>query len=826
MSARTLETRNLCILLCDGVASTTRSVEARKEGTDTAYFENLIRYLYRWRDLLEASGGRKQNFTGDGWLFTFDDPTKTLPAIQNAHRTMQADPLHEVVPLRFGVHFGQVHIAKDGNVASADINICAKIMGKADRYQVVLSAPAYELVRFYRREIELHSIGELSIEGLPIPLYMLCLPGAPPPPPPLTPWTIPSPSQHYFFGRDDDLARLHDALFGTDRRPVALVGMGGCGKTQLAVRYAWTHRTDYPGGGFWINARDTLHLTHDFAALGRFLGVPEDLPTEERAERVRLLLSEQNQPSLLILDDATRQTALDLPPPGGECRILVTTRFRHLVRPRCRIEALAGLEMDAAIALLQLHHKAMTEEERKAARKIADMLDCLPMAMELVANYVERHGLSFAAYLERLSTLRERLDKRPLEPVRDAIDISHNSLTPPAPAILAAASCFARRDISSGLLLAACDVDSEEAFMEALADLRDFSLIYREEDTFQEKGARYSVHALVQAYAQGRMNEDERRATAARVASVLTGHLQGANERKDWSGIRRELAHCHAAASCCEESGARAACWPLLREIGIYLFEHGDAPAAAVRLHKALQMAEAQPGHHPQDMAFLFRLYGEVQQSLQHAQKALHYVQKALSIAEALLPPDAPELADYNNSVGYALRMQGKLENALPFYRKALEISEKACGRRSPQVAACLNNIGALYEARKEWDAAQSALNEALKIDEAVYGPGHLEIAILLNNSGRVLWKQAKFQEALQRHTAALHIYETTFGHQNRDVAMSLYYLGNALRGLGDHEAAEQNQREAFAILERLYGPHHFLTNLVRKEMEREPPAE
>src|SRR5262249_46797166 len=155
------------------------------------------------------------------------------------------------------------------------------------------------------------------------------------------PFVVPFPRNADFVGRDGDLARLHASLSGSGAgpvgiRPAGLTGMGGIGKTQLAVEYVYRYKDDYPGGVFWVNAAEPLAQ-----GLGRG-GIrlrPETLD-QSANHQLRAAFEELNRrpDALLVLDNLDELAQLDRPvglegsPSTLACRFLFTTRHRELGR--------------------------------------------------------------------------------------------------------------------------------------------------------------------------------------------------------------------------------------------------------------------------------------------------------------------------------------------------------------------------------------------------------------------------------------------------------------------------------------------------------------
>ena len=138
------------------------------------------------------------------------------------------------------------------------------------------------------------------------------------PPPGQVPFFVPFPRNPDFVGRDDDLARLHDIIAGPGQgpvgiRPAGLTGMGGIGKTQLAVEYVHRQKDNFPDGIFWIDA--TGPLAEGFARLATDSRLRWAESNRPRDEQIRAAYVELNRRpnALLVLDNLPEPAALAVP---------------------------------------------------------------------------------------------------------------------------------------------------------------------------------------------------------------------------------------------------------------------------------------------------------------------------------------------------------------------------------------------------------------------------------------------------------------------------------------------------------------------------------
>ncbi len=191
-----------------------------------------------------------------------------------------------------------------------------------------------------------------------------------------------------FIGRDTQLAELHERLQQHDS--VAIVGMGGAGKTELSIQYAWRHLHAYSGGACWLRAFDWKIKLVDFA-LSRFpnFRIPDGLALDARVDYCWRHWPPGNV--LLVLDDVTdyHEQVRDSLPADSRFKVLMTTRqaFTDYVHPF----PLGVLEPDDALELLNTLVQQQPERFKRQpddARRLCKWLGYLPLGLELVGRYL------------------------------------------------------------------------------------------------------------------------------------------------------------------------------------------------------------------------------------------------------------------------------------------------------------------------------------------------------------------------------------------------------------------------------------------------------
>ncbi len=474
---------------------------------------------------------------------------------------------------------------------------------------------------------------------------------------------IPFPRNALFTGRVKDLEILANALLNNDRTGIvvnqAITGMGGLGKTQLAVEFAYQYGCRFEGV-HWLDLRDPQVLDSQIALCGQMMGLPAwpaALPDQVTAT-LRAWLTDP--PHLLVLDNfESLENANE-----------VLARLRH-----------SGLKLlltsrrsdwPAALGLQRLPLEEFTpQESHDFLRKylpdpratdadihsLADHLGYLPLALELAGRYIEKHPhLPVNAYLAQLEKALEHASMQNWKPEQKSLTghdlsllqtfaLSWEQVTDKTTQriFISAGYCAANTPIPLEILQTGTGEESVDCD-ECLSNLIGFGLL--------KEGP--SIHPLLAQFAQ-RFDDKERAALKSlgeNLAKLANQKNADVDRTGHYSLFQPILPHVRAVAGNTEHAGIPVA-GNLWNSLGYHISDMADYAGAKAAYERALTIFEKQLGQDHPNVATLINNLGGVLQELGDLAGAKAAYERALKIFKKFLPPGHP----------YIKSVQGNLDS-------------------------------------------------------------------------------------------------------------------------------------------------------------------
>ena len=555
-----------------------------------------------------------------------------------------------------------------------------------------------------------------------------------------------------FEGRDEALGVLEQAL-GTRGGAVvtqAVYGLGGVGKSELALQYATARRRDY-GLTWWITAASTGQVEAGLAGLaGRLCPlVAVAGTTGDAAGWATGWLQAHNQ-WLLILDNV--EDPADIEPLLGQLgsgHVIVTSRrdadWGRLADP----VQLDVLDPAAATEILIVRTGQQGTAEAEAAGQIATELGFLPLALDQAAAYIVQQRISPAAYLASLRRNPARMyaagtdAQRTIARLWDLHITAIDDRSPAAARLLGVLAQYAPDAIPRAILGGNTPREDTD---EALGLLASYSMVALTTETV-------GIHRLLQAVILTRpdsVGDDVHNLgkTALDWLDAAMPDNPGTN-MAEWPLLRTLIPHAETLASHFPRDEQPEALGRVQNEIAMFLNSQGDYARALQLRHSALTVIEAIQGPNHPDVAILLGNLAVSYWKLGRHAEALPLEERALAISETALGPDHPSTAIRLDNLAATYGDLGRRAEALPLQERALAITESALGPDHPSTAIRLNNLAVVYRDLSRHAEALPLQERALAITESALGPDHPDMVIYLDNLAVIYSHLGRHADAL-----------------------------------------------------------------------------
>ncbi|WP_406257788.1 FxSxx-COOH system tetratricopeptide repeat protein [Streptomyces nigra] len=643
-------------------------------------------------------------------------------------------------------------------------------------------------------------------------------------------WGNIPPRNPNFTGREELLDQLHRRLLvdeATAVVPHAVHGMGGVGKSLLAVEYLYRRMAEYDVV-WWIPAERTTQISVSLVELATRLELApgSDAPAAVDAVLEALRIGEPYSNWLLVFDNAeSPETVQRFFPAGGPGNILITSRnpqWASIARP---------LEVDVfrreeSKQLLRLRGSEISDED---ADRLAEALGDLPLAIEQAAAWHAETGMLVDEYLrllgeKRLDLLRGTAPLDSQQPVIAAWNISLDQLETKNPAayqLLQVCSFYAPEPIARALFARAprgpiateLDAVLEDTIRLNLAirDIGRYSLArFNRDDSLQ-------MHRLVQAALQYRMTEEDR-ATMRRGAHLLLA----ANDPHDPNDFHRwdqyGSLYPHVVVSEAVRSQEHWVRNLVVNEV-VYLLRRGDYASGRELARTAYKTwSETLGRDHPHTL-LVARWLGFLLFSMGAYREAADLNASVLDAYRRTMGHDAQDTIDAVGNVAIDHRVRGDFAESLTLTESVHQQYLRMLGPEDPETLRAAHNLGVSLRLTGDFARARDIDEMTWNSYITMYGQDHVDTLRTWLGFILDIRELGEYGDALLYHQELVERSTSLLGTHHPSTLSAFHHLAAAQRLAGRHEQALRTAEQAQDALIRRYGPENPETQAAALEL-------
>jgi hypothetical protein len=586
-----------------------------------------------------------------------------------------------------------------------------------------------------------------------------------------------------FTGRDDTLAQLRHGVSNkvTAVLPHALQGMGGVGKTAVAIEYAHRYRSEYELV-WWIPADQPTLVRSSLAALAEPLGLQSATAAGiESAATAVLNALRRGQPSarwLLIFDNADQPEDLNDIIPRGPGDVLITSRNHRWQAVVDTVQVDVFSRTESRDFLAKRVPKGLNESD---SSRLAEELGDLPLALEQAGALQAETGMSVDEYLRLLKEQAAEImaeGKSPEYPLSmtAAWKLSVSTLNrqlPQATELLRCCAFFGPEPIPRDVFRRGTQV-TETRVSDLIAKPILLARVIRELGRFalvKIDGRSIGVHRLIQALLRDELDPDEQAAYRHEVHLILAAAAPNDPDDDElWPRFAELVAHVAAPATelaQCRDPAVRAFALNVVR----YLYRSGDNASSQAFAERFIAQWTADSG------------------------------------------PDDPNVLDARRHLGNVLRELGQYSETFGLSEATLGRVREVLGERDALTLALTNSFGADLRARGDFAAAGALDEQSLVLHQAVFGPTDPQTLRVMNNLALDYGLNSRYTAARDLHQRTYLLQsEGTSGVSAIDVLNSWNCLARAVRLCGNYTEARDVGEDAYDYGREVLGPEHYMT--------------
>ncbi|GFF37577.1 G. violaceus kinesin [Aspergillus udagawae] len=596
-------------------------------------------------------------------------------------------------------------------------------------------------------------------------------------------WMVPFRKNSRFVGREEEISKIEGLITQQDSpSKIAICGLGGVGKTQIALELAYRMRNQDPECLiFWISCTTYESVEQAYTSIASKLEMTDKKPAEVK-EQVKAYLSQQSTANWLLIfdnaDDMEMWTMADFLPESERGHILFTTRSRQIAVRLASSNVIMISEPDTETAAEILRKSLIKRDllnDREAAISLLRELAYLPLAITQAAAYINEKDIKLSEYTTLLHQNEPDViellcedfgDEGRYKDIRNPVATTWwvsfqqiQRLNQTAMDYLLFMACINPRHIPRSLLP---QTISEKKRIDAIGLLKAFSFV-------NEEGGDCSLnlHRLVHLATRNWMRKHRQFnqqifKTADRLSEAFPDDDH--TNRKLW---REYLPHVLSLIGEIEFQQAQERYVDMLQGIGYCLYSDGRYKAA--------------------EELFL----------------------RVLTILKQVLGPKHPVTLFSLAEVASTYLSQGRWKDAEKLLEQVMEVYKQVLGPEHPSTLWSMSYLATIYGNQRRWKEAEELLTQVMEVYKQVLGPEHPRILWSMGRLATIYRNQRRWKEAEELNVEVMRIRKQVLGPEHPQTLLSMAELAWTYWDLGLQKEAEELQLQVTEMQKKVLGPEH-----------------
>ncbi|KAK4867695.1 hypothetical protein LT330_001205 [Penicillium expansum] len=649
---------------------------------------------------------------------------------------------------------------------------------------------------------------------------------------------IPFPRNAGFVGRGDQLSEVEHMLFSPDKqRKVAITGLGGVGKTQVAIEIAY--RAQARRGEcsiFWIQATSSETLERTYLQIAQHLQLPglEDQQADAK-KLLRDYLNDRNVGQWLLIydnaddidmwfDEATSNTKpqglSNYVPWNSSGSVLFTTRFKKVASKLAKADVIELPHMDKQMAEKLLSKRLSTPallDDKDATILLLEQLTFLPLAIVQAASYINENSLAaLSDYLLLLSEQesdvidllseefhddwRTRDTKNPVATTWLISFERIQSTSSLAAEILSFMACIEPIGIPKSLLP---QVLSKRKWMEAIGVLKAYSFV-----SDRSENETFNLHRLVHLAMRNWLKRDGK--LSDWTTKTLT-RLEGVFPEDDyrnrdvWSAY---MPHALILIKSVDPKGSDKS-HKLLQKVSECLLADGRVREAVFWLEQkdsweGKNLEQEHPGRlaSRHELAKAYQANGQISE-------AVELLEDVVTVEERTLAKEHPDRLASRHALAGAYQANGQISEAIELLKEVVTVKERTLAKEHPNRLASRHALAGAYQSNGQISEAIELLKEVVTVQERTLAKEHPRRLASQHELAGAYLANGQISKAIELLDEVVTVQERTLAKEHPDRLASRHTLARAYQANGQISKAVELLEEVVTVKERTLAKEH-----------------